>query len=535
MVEVRFYRAEKPWLQSLAEVLTGKTTLNLLSATTPYATYLRWKQQLAAYTNQVALTLSELDLHAAFQKEIVATTSTARIRLIDALVGTEIRSERIALMKARLTRHRLSYFTHNGADDINWMLNIRGDDIAYNQLSLCYLLITPQSFSLYLPATPLDTIVAALAKDGVRIAPYRQYREDLRALSDGVSIGVIGRSVRCDVIELLRHKQMTITELDVPVDRYIKTESEITHLRHALIHEGVAMVRLLAHIQRSLDAGDRMTESAVYHLHLDYRGNEQSFLCESFPAIIAYQAHAAEIHYNCAYESDTVIAPRGVLLIDCGGHYLRGTTDITRVIACGAVSKQEREDYTAVLRSHIALATACFPHGSSGSSVDLCARIPLWRGMRDYRHGTGHGVGWGFNVHDGPYSLSPHASDKMVEPNMIFSNEPGVYRAGAHGIRIESLIRIVNAPATDQQTGVAEQASNGPTAHGASADAAETRFLACETLSLCPFDRALIDRSLLTAEEREWVDAYHRRVATVLTSHLSAGEQQWVAEQTASL
>lgn len=571
-MEVRLYQAENQWLKSLTEVLVGRVAIAIPATTTPNATYLRWQQQLAEHADRITLTLSKLDLRTALKTdapangsypslyhadahhgnpdhaatEAVTTTdavvsssdainSTAGVRLIDSLIGRETRSERITMMRELLTHHRLQYFTHNGADDINWMLNIRGDDIAYNQIALCHLLLTPQSFSLYLPAdlrapAVSTTITEALAKDGVRIMPYQQYHEDLRALPDGVDIGVISRRVRCDVVVLLQRKQIAITEIEMPVHRYVKTEAEIVHLRRALVYEGVAMTRLLARIQRNLDTGERMTEATVYRLHLDCRGDEQSFLCESFSAIIGYQEHAAEIHYNRARESDTLLETRGVLLIDCGGHYLHGTTDITRVIACGEVSAEERADYTAVLRGHIALATARFPHGSSGSSLDLCARIPLWRGMRDYHHGTGHGIGWGFNVHDSPYSLSSHTSDKRIEPNMIFSNEPGVYRAGSHGIRLESIIRIVDAAATEGQANAVEQADKS-----ASAGAEESRFLACETLSLCPFDRALIDRTLLTGEEQEWVNAYHRRVATTLTPHLVSEERQWLAEKTAPL
>ena len=527
------------------------------SATTPYHSYMRRRRALAPHG--VELSLFDGDLHAVVTDvalSAAAATSTAEatpaepvptaggalpvteviptaepspvaepapvaevpppdaarssVWLLDAVVGDNDRERRLNLLRRRVAARQLQYFTHNGADDINWLLNIRGGDIDYNQIALCYLLLTPDALRLYLRiATTPQLVTEVLVAHGITVVPYEHYYRDLRALPDGIVIGVPQRRIRCKTAELLRDKRMTTVDVDLPSERYIKTASELSRIRMAMVSEGVAMVQLLIWIGDRLADGARLTEADVYAAHIECRARDRAFLGQSFSAIIAYQQNAAQIHYNLSPHSATEIAADGVLLIDCGGHYLHGTTDITRVYACGTVSDRQRFDYTMVLRAHIALATAQFPYGATGSAVDLFARMELWRNGCDYRHGTGHGVGFCLNVHDGPYTLSPFGERLAIERDMIFSNEPGIYYADNYGIRLESLVRIVDA---DQRS-----------------------FLTCETLSLCPFDRALVDTASLSAPQKRWINDYHRRVARALTPHLEPSARRWLAAQTAPL
>ena len=276
------------------------------------------------------------------------------------------------------------------------------------------------------------------------------------------------------------------------------------------------MTKLLRYVQLATTQDRHITESDIYRAHIKYRNEDPSFLQESFPAIIGYQENAAKIHYNFSAHSNTKIDANGILLIDCGGHYEEGTTDITRVCACGTVDEDHIYDYTVVLKAHIALATAQFPCSATGSDIDLCARTMSWRYMHNYLHGTGHGVGFGMNVHDGPYNLSPRAT-KPIGEHMIFSNEPGVYHANRYGVRLESLVCTIKS--TPVETSTSE----------------DSQFMKFDTLSLCPFDKRLINMRLISSEEKRWINSYHQHVARTLIPHLPYDLQNWIRQETSVL
>jgi Xaa-Pro aminopeptidase len=290
-----------------------------------------------------------------------------------------------------------------------------------------------------------------------------------------------------------------------------KNAVEIDHLRNAMVRDGVAMVRFLHWLLDSI--GDTaVTELTAEKKLAEYRASGEHYVSESFRAISAYRGHGASPHYAATTESDTPLQAAGLYLIDSGAHYLDGTTDITRTVSLGNPTEQERIDFTLVLKGHIGLATLHFPVGTTGEAIDVVAREHLWREDENYGHGTGHGVGFFLNVHEDPQRISRHITGIALEPGMLISNEPGLYRNERYGIRIENLVLVREGVRTEFG-----------------------EFYRFETVTLCPIDRSLIDISLLTHAEKEWIDTYHRRVRDRLLGSLTQHERDWLEKACAPL
>ena len=389
-------------------------------------------------------------------------------------------------------------------DDIAWLLNLRGSDVAYTPLFVSYLLVRPDSATLYVDASRADDgVVTALARDGVEVAPYERVAADLRAL-DGALLLDPGRNSLW--IHDLIPNDVAITAADQPsvLLKARKSSQEIANAREAHKRDGVAVVRLLRWLQSEVE-GATLTEMTISRKLRELRQQGDRYIGDSFEAIVGYNAHGAIVHYRVSEQSAATVRGDGVLLIDSGAQYLDGTTDITRTVAVGNPTRAAQEDYTAVLSAHIALATALLPAGSDGRHADTIARTPLWRTARDYGHGTGHGVGYVGSVHEGPQRLAQSRSEQVLLPGMIVSNEPGLYREGAYGIRLENLVVIV-------------QAGNGEFGD----------FIGFETLSLCPFDRSMILPELLSRAELQWIDRYHARVLQELGPRVSGEDRAWL-------
>jgi Xaa-Pro aminopeptidase len=448
------------------------------------------------------------------------TLPTAAVQEHAAPEATETRSARLAAVRAAMTRLGATHHFISTLDDLAWLLNLRGADVAYNPVFLAHALLGADDLTLYIADGKIDAALAArLASDGIHIAGYDEAAAALRDLPQGARL-------------LIDPKRVTLAfreQAAVPVIGAInpstllksrKSEADAVHIRATMVEDGVAMCRFYAWLEAALaDAGRRepITEITIDERLSAERARQPGFRGLSFATIAAFNANGAMPHYRALPESHAVIDSDGLLLIDSGGQYVGGTTDITRVWPIGRIDARHRRDYTLVLKGTIALSRTRFPRGTLSPMLDAIARAPLWAEGLDYGHGTGHGVGYFLNVHEGPQSISKAVPDPnmAMEPGMITSIEPGLYRPGLWGIRIENLVLNVAAP-------------------GAEGDAFG-EFLAFETLTLCPIDTRCIDRSLMRADEIAWLDAYHAEVRTRLAPRLDGAALQWLIERTAPL
>jgi len=395
-------------------------------------------------------------------------------------------------------------------DSIAWLFNIRGNDIEYNPVCLCYAFVSEKETVLFISPEKLTHEVSEyLQQEGVTIAGYDEITGYIRRIPSGTTILVAPSKINYRLYSIIP-ENCIIKETTVhPADslKSIKNETEIAGIRNAMKKDGVAMVKFLIDLEKALKNNETITELDVEEKLRAYRLEQADFFGESFRTIAGYGAHGAIVHYEATTESNATVQPDGVLLIDSGAQYLDGTTDITRTVSTGKVSEAVKRDYTNVLKGHIQLALAVFPAGTVGMQLDILARQALWKTGQNFLHGTGHGIGCFLNVHEGPQSIRMNYNPAPLQPGMITSNEPGLYLAGEYGIRIENLLLTVNAKTT-----------------------AFGDFYAFETLTLCPIDTSLIDFSLLSPEEIDWLNDYHQKVYDELSPLLSEEEAEWLKE-----
>jgi Xaa-Pro aminopeptidase len=395
-----------------------------------------------------------------------------------------------------------------GLDDIAWAFNLRGRDVDYNPVFYAYALVQEGDATLFVPPGKLDiTVVHELAEEGISVRNYADVGTALAGLEGKLLLDPQQAS-----IALARHIPATCTVVKGIAPSTLlkarKTAAELSHVRIAMEKDGVALLRLCRWLEQTLAAGQSITEHAVGERLAAFRAAQAGYFGESFPAIAGYAGNGAIVHYRPADTGSASLKPEGLFLLDSGGQYADGTTDITRTFALGPYPAAAKVAYTAVLRGHIALAKAQFPKGTAGYQLDPLARQYLWAQGLNYGHGTGHGVGYFLNVHEGPQGISPVASPRSrqpIEPGMITSNEPGYYEAGQWGIRIENLVLCIEGPTT----------ANGV-------------FYAFETLSLFPIEDTLIDWSQLDGAERAWLRDYHQMVWDRLSPRLEADEKAWL-------
>ena len=393
-------------------------------------------------------------------------------------------------------------------EDICYLFNIRGRDIECTPVVTAYALIDRETARLYIDTRQMTAEVkAALEKEGVSVAPYEAVFADAEKLSGTVYIDpartnvFLRNKIKADILEGLN-----ITA----AMKAVKNEVEIANYRNAFLKDGIAMVKILKWVEDHAAAG--VTEWDVSEQLLRFRAEQPGFLEASFTTIAGYGANAAIIHYGPKKETAAVLQPKGFLLLDSGGQYLDGTTDITRTIPLGPLTEAEKEDYTLVLKGHIQLALAKFPENTTGYKLDAFARAPLWQYGKDYKHGTGHGVGYVLSVHEGPQNIGLRYIDYPMKSGMITSNEPGFYCAGSHGIRIENLTLTKEWKTTEYGT-----------------------FLQLETMTICPIDTRPVIKELLNPEEIGWLNEYNRMVYTALESHLDEAHRTFLKERTQAL
>ena len=424
-------------------------------------------------------------------------------------------------------------------DDIAWLFNLRGSDVEYNPVFLSHALIEPGVATLFIAAGKVPAqIRAALSRDGVRIAPYDQARAALQSLNDDRVLLIDPRRITLAFREAVPASVRVVEAINPSTfAKSRKTAEEAAHVRRAMEEDGAALAEFFAWFEGALakarrgDADARPITELTVDEHLSAaRARRKGFVSLSFPTIAGFNANGAMPHYRATVSSHATIEGDGLLLIDSGGQYTSGTTDITRVVPIGRVSDEQKRDFTLVLKGMIALASARFPRGTRSPSLDALARAPIWAAGVDYGHGTGHGVGYFLNVHEGPQSISPHAPPDphtAMEPGMITSDEPGIYRPGQWGVRIENLVLAVPARFEGAETGEHAGQIAGRGDFG--------EFLEFETLTLCPIDTRCIDHALLRDDEKRWLDDYHAEVRKRLAPLVAGDARKWLEERTQAL
>lgn len=392
-------------------------------------------------------------------------------------------------------------------DEIAWLLNIRGNDVHCNPVAVSYLLVEKQGVHYFIqPRKVTAGLASYLSVNGISVHAYEEIEDYLRNLTSR-NILVNPAKTNYAIYSAIR-PGCRIIESASPVTllKAVRNEQEIAGLHAAMQRDGVALVKFLKWLEEAVPAG-RETEISIDRKLHAFRAEQPLYMGESFDTIAGYKAHGAIVHYEATPETDAALKPEGFLLLDSGAQYLDGTTDITRTIALGNLTEEEKTDYTLILKGHIALATAVFPEGTRGAQLDVLARMPIWKQHMNYLHGTGHGVGHFLNVHEGPQSIRMNENPIALQPGMVTSNEPGVYKAGSHGIRTENLMLTV-----------------------AVGEGMFGNYLKFETLTLCPICRKGIIKEMLTAEETGWLNEYHRTVYEKLSPYLDNDEKEWLKE-----
>ncbi len=422
------------------------------------------------------------------------------------------RNEKFDEIRAKMKDFEAEYCLLNALDEVCWAFNIRGADVDFNPVAYAYALISENSAQLFVKNEKVpDDVRKELEADGVKIEPYENVAVALANIGSS-AIVLDPAKLNYNLLNSIP-KDAKIVETVSPVAKLkaCKNETEIAGMKAALRRDGVAMVKFLRWIEESVGK-TKITELSAAAKLLDFRKTGDLFFGESFNTITGYKGHGAIVHYHATEESEYEIKPEGFYLIDSGGQYSDGTTDITRTIHFGDPTEQEKIDYTLVLQGHIKLALANFPQNTRGSQVDALARIDMWKRGINYLHGTGHGVGCFMNVHEGPQNIRMEENPAVLEPGMILSNEPGIYRADRHGIRTENLVLVREKEETDFG-----------------------KFYEFETLTLCPIDTRAIKVDMLDEAERNWLNDYHKAVYDSLAELLDEDDRAWLKEKTAPI
>ena len=417
--------------------------------------------------------------------------------------------EKLGRIREELLIRNATAYLMCALDEICWTFNLRGSDISYNPVFLAYAVVDQHKATLYVEPEKLsDDVVQFLTTEHVLVKPYNKIFEKVAKFRKSDRLVLDPDRVNYSIFSKIPKRTRVFESTGLATKLKVqKQPSEIEGINEAMVQDGIAMVEFLYWLEQNVSSG-KITELTVADKLLEFRSKQANFVSESFGSIVGYADHGAIVHYTATPETSYTIEPEGFLLIDSGGQYLNGTTDITRTIHFGKPTPQEKQDYTLVLQGMIRLSLAKFPKGTRGSQLDTFARMALWEHGLNYGHGTGHGVGYFLNVHEGPQQIRPE-NHLPIEPGMVMSNEPGLYKPNAYGIRIENLIVCVDDETNDFGS-----------------------FLRFDTLTLCPIDTKALDVSMLSDQEREWLNHYHELVYNKLAAFLPAEITSWLKEKT---
>lgn len=474
----------------------------------------------AAEAEELKELLSDKKIRFSVEEDLIGEIWTERPALscepvmeLDIKWAGESRAEKCARIRRKMNEKQADVFVLTSLDDIAWLLNIRGNDIHCCPVVLSYLVLTEEEVLLFANEKAFDQeILANLKKDGVVLKPYNDIYTYVHTIPAGKTVILSKANVNSRLVNSLPTEIKILDEENLTLlPKAIKNHTEIENERIAHIKDGVAVTKFIYWLKQNVGKIEITELSAAEHL-FQLRKEQKNFLDNSFDPIVSYGGHAAMCHYSPSPETDIPLEPKGLALCDTGGHYLEGSTDITRTIALGELTEKERKYFTLVLKGHLRLSDAKFHYGCCGQNLDYLAREPLWRLGEDYNHGTGHGVGYLLNIHEGPNSFRWKSSSAVLEEGMITSNEPGYYVENEFGIRHENLIVCKKSEKT---------------VYG--------QFMCFENLTMVPFDLDAIDPELLDTYEKGLLNSYHAEVYEKISPYLTEEEKNWLKEYTRAI
>ncbi|MRI33245.1 peptidase M24 [Endozoicomonas sp. OPT23] len=429
----------------------------------------------------------------------------------DEMAG-KTREEKLAEVREKMTETGAAHTLVTALDSIAWLFNLRGADIECNPVFLAYGLVSANKVQLFVDSSRIEApALAALNSSNIELMPYDAIADHLKTL-DQTSLLIDPQTTNNWLIEAIPASVNTI-EKACPTKhlKAVKNSVEISRMADCHRRDGAAIVRFMRWLEENIGIGK--VDEVNLDLKLEaFRAESPEFKGPSFPTIAGYAAHGAIIHYRASEESAFTVKQKGLLLVDSGAQYPDGTTDITRTFACGEMTDEEMKDYTLVLKCHINMARARFLKGTRGLQLDMLARQPAWQEAQNYNHGTGHGVGYFLNVHEGPQSVSPRWTDEPLKPGMLITNEPGMYRNGKHGIRIENIMLVEEDITSDFG-----------------------EFYRLRDLTLAPVDTRPLVMGMLNAEEVQWLNDYHAKVLKELSGELKGDDLEWLKKATVAI
>lgn len=457
----------------------------------------------------------DLDLAGELWEDRPPMSSSPAFLLDEKYAGASV-EEKLCRLRKTVEENGADVLIITSLDDIGWLLNIRGADVSYCPLLLSYAVVKMDGIELYADKGKFsEEMQAMFQKNGVQVYPYegiyermKQFRKDETLFLDPNQMNyALYKNIPDDVPTVQKENPVVLMKA-------VKNSVEVENIRKAHIKDGVAHTKFLYWLKKKVAAGERVTEMSVSDKLEEFRGMQEHFLGPSFSPICAYKEHGAIVHYSSTPETNVELLGEGLLLMDTGGHYYEGSTDITRTVALGEISEEERKHFTTVVCSMLRLANAKFPYGCTGMAVDYAAREPFWRQGLNYNHGTGHGVGYLGNIHEGPARISwklvpGEDKQQVLEANMVITDEPGIYIENSHGIRIENELLVSKGEKNE---------------YG--------QFMQFEMLTFVPIDLDALEPKWMKEEERNLLNAYHREVYTRIAPYLDEEERLWLKENT---
>ena len=474
----------------------------------------------AAEADQLKTLLSDKNIRFSVEEDLIGEIWTDRPELscepvmeLDVKWTGESRADKCRRIRHKMEEKQADVFVLTSLDDIAWLLNIRGNDIHCCPVVLSYLVMTKEEILLFANENAFSKeIQENLHSDGVILKPYDDVYSYAKTITSEKTVILSRKCANSRLVNSIPSEVSILDEENLTLlPKAVKNETEVENERTAHIKDGVAVTKFMYWLKQNVGK-IKITELSAADYLFDLRKQQENFLGNSFDPIVSYGGHAAICHYSPSPETDIPMEPKGLALCDTGGHYLEGTTDITRTIALGELTEKEKKYFTIVLKGHLNLSDAKFRYGCCGQNLDYIAREPLWRLGEDYNHGTGHGVGYLLNVHEGPNSFRWKSSSAVLEEGMITSNEPGYYVENEFGIRHENLIVCKKAEET-----------------------AFGQFMCFENLTMVPFDLDAVEPALLTDHEKELLNAYHRDVYEKISPYLNEEEKEWLKESTRAI
>lgn len=418
--------------------------------------------------------------------------------------------EKLEDIREKMKEKDADYFVLGSLDDIAWTFNIRGGDVLYTPVIISYALISMDKAYFFVDEEKIDDDVKTfLNENNVNVKPYEDIEKFLANIGDDSKVFLDKSMLNRYIYSAIPEKTEIISDTNISTNlKGNKNETEVENQKRAYIKDGVALAKFLYWIDSNIGR-EEITEISAAEKLLQFRKEQEDFIEPSFSTISAYGENAAMAHYSAKEDSYSILEEKGLYLVDSGGQYLDGTTDITRTIVLGDISDEEKRDFTLTLKGHINLSDARFLKGTNGYQLDTLCRAPLWKEGLDFKHGTGHGVGYLLGVHEGPHRIANSKNDVELQKGMIVSIEPGVYKSGKHGIRIENIVVVEE----DIETESGE-------------------FLRFETLSYVPIDLRAIDIELLNKDEKDWLNNYHKQVFEKISPYLNKDEKEWIEKNT---